>query len=94
MIAIPICCPDRVDLDMHLPGIGEFDGVGGQVRQYLQQPDLIRENEARGVGGDLVGQPQVLLIGPVDKQRIDLFYRVLQVYAGGIEHQLAGLYLG
>ena len=71
---------------MHAQGdlarLGEFDGIAGQIEQYLPQPARIHLNEVRNRRIDVGRHLQALWVSLNADQPHDIFDQVAQIDAG------------
>jgi hypothetical protein len=75
-------------------GLGELDGVGEQVEQYLTQPQRIADAAGRQVGGFLQAQVEALGAGTVGDEFEGAVEHVAKRHFAGFDVQLAGVDLG
>ena len=82
------------DVDRHVAGFRELDGVPDQVEQDLPQSDRIADDVVRNIVGDIVGQLQPFLVCLIGEEIHGLFNRVAEPELDPLEFHLAGLDLG
>ena len=73
---------------------GEFDGVGRQVRQHLQQPRLIGNNERRQVGAEMIRKGVILGVGLLTEKRDEFLEYLLKRHRRLVQGHFTRFYFG